>query len=284
VPPPPTAPARSARWLLAAGLLAATVAALEAAAIPPVVYESHVALQIDTLVVQGGTSRQVGATQQAESSPDAPAKIRAKIPWGPDGGEATVTLEASLVELSTDGGAVIRCAASVTPPGGATVRARRDMTLGDEGSSFFEVYGDSVRRILLAVKGERVERAVVRTAIMVGDPVRFLVGIEKLDGDRAVPLESNELHTFVGQSVEYSFHRGQDASLESVRLTILPVAITDDLVTLQIEVNGALPGPDGPSLIAHHERIVASRRAVSTVTAAPGAPPSGYRFQVTPDF
>ncbi len=281
---PSTDRARQSRGLLVAGCLAAILAPGGTFAIPPVIVESHVALRVGALLVEGGRSREVGTAQEAETGPDAPAKLTLRIPWDPPGTEAIVSLEAALGETLPDGGVTLRCTATVTPPGGTAVRARRDILFGDEGSGLFEVYGDARRRILLTLKGEKVERAVVRALANVGEPVRFLVAIERLDGERAVPLETNELHTFVGQSVEYSFHRGRDALLESVRLTILPVAIKDDLVTLQIEVGGALPGADGPSLISHHERIVASRRATSTVTAAPGTPPAGYRFQVTPDF
>jgi hypothetical protein len=97
-------------------------------------------------------------------------------------------------------------------------------------------------------------------------------------------LETNELHTFVGQSVEYSFRMGQDAGLEAVRLSVLPVSISGDVVTIDAEISGALPGADGTVLSSRKQRIVASRGATSPITATAGTPPAGYRFQVTPDF
>ena len=103
-------------------------------------------------------------------------------------------------------------------------------------------------------------------------------------GDRTVLLETNQLSTFVGQSVQYAFRRGAEESLEAVTLDLLPVSITGDLVTIQADVSGALPGSDGASLLSRHERIVASRRATSALAATSGTPPAGYRFQVTPDF
>jgi hypothetical protein len=114
--------------------------------------------------------------------------------------------------------------------------------------------------------------------------VRFVIAVERVDGDRIVLLETNELHTFVGQSVEYSFRQGQDERLEAVRLSVLPVAISGDLVTIEAEISGALPGAGGTALISHQERIVASRRATSRLSATTGTPPAGYRFQVTPEF
>jgi len=124
----------------------------------------------------------------------------------------------------------------------------------------------------------------VRPPASVGAPVKFLIAVERVDGERIVLLETNELNTFVGQSVEYSFRLGQDEGLEAVRLALLPTATSGELVTIDAEISGALPGPGGTVLLSHRERIVASKRATSRVSATTGTPPAGYRFQVTPDF
>jgi len=97
-------------------------------------------------------------------------------------------------------------------------------------------------------------------------------------------LETNELHTFVGQSVEYSFRSGQDETLETVRLALLPSAISGDIMTIDASISGALPGAGGTVLLSRNERIAASRHSVSPIAATVGTPPAGYRFQVTPDF
>jgi hypothetical protein len=114
--------------------------------------------------------------------------------------------------------------------------------------------------------------------------VRFLIAVLRVDGERTLPLETDDLHTFVGQSVEYSFRQGQDAGLEAVRLTLLPVSVSGDLLTIDAEISGALPGADGTTLVSRRERIVASRRATSRLAATAGTPPAGYQFQVTPEF
>jgi hypothetical protein len=269
-------------FAVATTVMAAGLAWTPAPATAPVVIETHVAVEVGAIVVEGGVSKPVGMPQSAEAGPEAPAHIRLSVPWR--SGVADVRLDAVLESDGGDGDAVLRCTASTTVGGTPAVVATRPVSLGEEGSSLFDIYGDGTGRILLTLRAEKVERAVVRTYVHVGDPVRFLVGVERIDGDRAVPLETNELHTFVGQSVEYSFRRGQDASLESVRLTLLPIAVSGDLITLDAAVSGALPGPDGPTLLAHHERIAASRRATSAIAATAGTPPAGYRFQVTPDF
>ena len=72
--------------------------------------------------------------------------------------------------------------------------------------------------------------------------------------------------------------------LEAVRLSLLPASISGELVTIDAEITGALPGGAGTTLLSRRERIVASKRATSSLSATAGTPPAGYRFQVTPEF
>ena len=112
-----------------------------------------------------------------------------------------------------------------------------------------------------------------------------MLAIERVDGERIVPLETNELHTFVGQSVEYSFRHGQGEGLEAVRLPVLPVSIAGDLVTIDAEISGALPAAGGTTLRepprADHR---VPERDLPRARPRPGLPPAGYQFQVTPEF
>lgn len=270
------------RVLVAVGVLAGAVSFGNA--VPPVVLETHVVLRVEALIGERGRSKSGGIPQEAEVGPGRPAEIELAVPWGADRETLTVRLTARLTSVTPDGEAVLFCESSVSKPGRSPVSASREIRLAEEGSGLFDVFSDDRRRLVLSLQGEKVDRPVVRTFATIGAPVRILVGVERVDGTRIVPLETDELHTFVGQSVEYSFHQGENDGLEAVRLTLLPVAISEDLLTIVAEINGALPGPSGTALISRSERIVASRRATSTVMATTGTPPAGYRFQVTPEF
>jgi len=250
----------------------------------PVELETHVTLRVEALTVDRGRSRATGVVRESELGPGQPAGFDLVVPWGAGGAAVQVHLDARLMAISPDGEAVLQLAAEAGRPGRPPVSASREMRLAEEGSGLFEVFGEGDRRLLLTLQGEQVARAVVRRPTNVGAPVRFTVAVERVDGDRVVLLETNELHTFVGQSVEYSFRMGQDAGLEAVRLSLRPVSISGDLVTIEAEISGALPGDGGTALVSHNERIAASRRATSRLSATAGTPPSGYRFQVTPDF
>jgi hypothetical protein len=243
-----------------------------------------VVLTVGALTVEGGRSKTVGTSREAEVGPLQPGSVSLAVPWGSRGETLDVRLEARLTSITPDGEAVFSCESQVARPGRIPVAASREVRIADGGSGLFEVFGDGDRRLLLTLRGEQVSRAIVRPPAAAGAPVRFIVAVERVDGDRIVLLETNELHTFVGQSVEYSFRQGADEALEAVRLSLLPTSVSGDLVTIEADISGALPGPGGTALISRRERIVASRRATSRLAATTGTPPAGYGFQVSPDF
>jgi hypothetical protein len=265
--------------LLATVILAAAGLAY---ALPPVVVERRVELTVETLVVDASDTRRVGEPVSLEIGPDDEQKAGLTIPWGSGGGRAILALTASLGPAPAEGPPTVRCTASVELPGRKPRVASR--VVEGDGTALFEVVEDAGRRIVLALRAEPVDRPIVHRYAKVGAPVRFLVAVERVDGEKAVVLETNHLNTFVGQSVGYSFHLGQDAGLQDVRLELLPLSITGDIVTIQAAISGALPGSGGTTLLSRQERIVASRLSTSAISATAGAPPSGYRFQVTPDF
>jgi hypothetical protein len=266
-----------------------TALTLAAGAIPPagaatpVTLETHLLLKIDALTVDTGQATTSATAPETEVGPR-PERIDLVVPWGRDGTSVGVHVTATLMSISPDGEAVLRLESSVERPGRPPVAAAREIRLGEEGSGLFEVYGDGGRRLMLTLQAEKVSRAVVRPPAELGAPVRFAVEVLRVDGERIVLLETNDLRTFVGQPVEYSFRRGQGDGLETVRLNLRPVVVTDDVVTIDAEIDGALPGPGGTVLVSRRERIAASRQATSRLDATTGTPPAGYRFQVTPAF
>jgi hypothetical protein len=266
-------------------VLALVVAVGPAAeATQPVALETHVLLRIEALTVPEGASKSAAAAPETELGPNRPQAIDLVVPWGPDRVALGVHLSACMTSLTPDGEAVLQLESSVVRKDQPPVAASREMRLSDGGSGLFEVFAEGERRLILTLHAEQVPRAVVRPLAEVGAPVTFNVAVLRVDGERVVPLETNELHTFVGQAVEYSFRRGEGDGLETVRLNLLPIAVTGELVTIDAEIEGALPGASGPILVSHSARIVASRKAGSALSATAGTPPAGYRFQVTPDF
>jgi hypothetical protein len=272
----------AARWIAAAAIAGSW--GLPSRAIAPVALETRVLLRVEAITVDGDRSRATGAVGSVEAGPAGPVSLDLKVPWGAGGASVAVRLVVTLGSVDPDGGVTLRCASTATTAGGPPERAARDLRLADEGTGLFEVFGEGDRRLLLTLQGERVERPVVRGAPAPGEPVKFTIAVEGIAGERSEILQTNEVRSFVGQSVEYSFQLGPADGRESIRLVLLPVSITGDLITIQVDISGVLPSPDGPAMLSRTERIVASRGTTSKVAATVGQPPSGYRFQVTPDF
>ena len=266
---------------LAAHALAA-ISSLRAA--PSVDFETRVVLHLQALTVAQDRTSTTGVSRDGEVGPSQAIAFELLVPWGPGKSQVSVNLTAKLLSVTPGGEAVLMLESQAKRPGRPPLTASRELRLAEEGSGLFEIFGEDDRRLLLAIRGEQVRRAVVRPPAVVGAPVRFTVAVERVDGDRSVLLETNELHTFVGQSVEYSFRSGQDETLETVRLSLLPSAISGDIMTIDASISGALPGAGGTVLLSRNERIAASRHSVSPIAATVGTPPAGYRFQVTPDF
>ena len=71
---------------------------------------------------------------------------------------------------------------------------------------------------------------------------------------------------------------------EALTLELTPVRLIGDLVEINVNVEGRLPGDDGVMLIARDENFVVNRGAMLPVSVTTGDPPVGYRFQVTALF
>ncbi|HEX4826461.1 MAG TPA: hypothetical protein VFV19_19335 [Candidatus Polarisedimenticolaceae bacterium] len=252
-------------------------------ALQPVSVESHALLHLEAIAVGDGPAEATGITKDAEVGPRRPEIIDLRVPWGD--GALDVRLTVALAPTGREDGEItLRCSSTVTPTGRGPARATRDLSFADGGSGLFEIFGDGARRLVLTLHGERVDRAVAGPIAPPGDPVRFLVAVEGVAGDHSEVLQTNELHSFVGESVAYEFRLGSGANDENLRLVLVPESIDGELITIRAEIKGLIPGADGPVKVDRTQRIVATRRATTPVPATVGTPPSGYRFQITPDF
>jgi hypothetical protein len=119
---------------------------------------------------------------------------------------------------------------------------------------------------------------------VVGDPVRFLLDVQWLEDGHGASLETNQLSTFVGQQVTYSFDLGQTDVAQAIHIGLKPLRVYNDIVQIEMEIAGKLPEGDGMKLISRTEQWLSSRGQVSTVDVVAGDPPKGFRFVVTAQF
>jgi hypothetical protein len=176
---------------------------------------------------------------------------------------------------------VVALDAALTFGSGRTIHSSRNATLVEGGTTLFEVFADGAERLVLSIQGERVTRPVLLESTAAAR-VRFRLEVERIDGERSVPLETDELSSFLGEPVEYSFGRGAEGTAESLRLVLTLQHIDGDMAEVVADVSASLPGPAGPILMSRQDRVFATRGATSTVQAVTGDPPAGYRFRITP--
>jgi hypothetical protein len=266
------------------------VVALSLLLVPPVAAlpEIHVSEKTQVKLVvraltadwaRGAKDPRLVVEANAESTADA------VLDWPPGHGPSRLALTARLAEPSADGEQVLDVTARLTMPGaGAPVQATRSLRFAERTTSLFEVYrsGDDTLTLALEAEAEVVQRYESRPTP--GAPVRFHLEIERVLEGKPILLESNDLDTFVGEPVSYSFRLGGDPDSERAKLTLKPLRIVGEMVEIETEVGGALSSTADLAVIGRTERILASRDATSTLALETGTPPVGYRFRITPRF
>jgi hypothetical protein len=166
---------------------------------------------------------------------------------------------------------------------GATAKAERDLEVREGATGFFEAAHGPGWRLTLAIQAEAVERVVARAPRSPGHAIVFRVEIGRVVAGDYVPLETNDLSTFRGEPVEYSFRLGGGTTLEQLRLVLTPVRIEGDVAEIRLQVAGTMhAGRESPLLLSRNETVLTGRETTSEVTAAVGDPPDGFRFRITP--
>ncbi len=273
---------RAAVWA-AAVALSAPLASGAAHADYTLVKEQALRVEVTPLVVERGSTRSI-APLVAEATRDQAGTVDASIPWSPGGESLRMSLEIGVGEGGDERGYRLRLSATVRGLGAAPVRSSRELTMAEGTTGLFDVLEQGDRRLVLSLRAEAVSRTVVRGPRKVGAAVLFALAVERRDGERSVPLETNRLVTFLREGVEYSFSAGEGDARESLRLVLTPLRVDGDVAEIEAVVTGSLPAAPGPLVLSRRERMIMSRGATSTLEVTAGEPPAGYRFRITPDF
>lgn len=283
---PALEPKRICGRLLAALALAGG-AFLETAGAPgaePLREEVALRLDIEALLVSDEGAQPLGRRElvvEEEAGGSLALDVQGPSAWG----RVRLDLDAWGTAGPPGGAHSLRLGARLTFPDGREVRASRSLALTEGSTGLFEVFAEGEHHLVLALRADRSSRLVPAVAgKRAGAEVLLLLEIERVEGDRSVPLEANRLSTLVGESVTYEFRKGDGDSRESCRIVLTPASLREDLAEIDVEVTGTLPGAGAPVLLSRTERVLASRGATSSMVLAAGDPPRGYRFRVTPIF
>ena len=263
-------------------ILLALAATPTPAAPPPIVRESAWEVAIEWVRTGDGAAETV-AEGTLTVTPTVEGATRATVRW-PGRGELPVSASARL-ERSGGESAPDRVAfVFEVGLGSSPVRTARTYPMQDGGSQLVEVAREGEVALLALLRTERSWRPRLTPAPAASAPFVVHLALARIDGERVVPLETNLLHTFLGEPVEYSFRLGTGDDEQRLRVVFTPLSVTDDVADLRVQVTGKLPSAGAPVVLSRDQRLVASRGATSSLDVVSGDPPAGYRFSVTPDF
>jgi hypothetical protein len=266
-------------------LLTLGAASMPVAAVPVLTQEARVLLTVALLPASGDATGVVPAARAAIEIP--PARSVGQdltLSWPDPGATTHVHLDLSGTAGPEGGEHEVALDARIELPDGRVVRTSRAIRIREGSTQIVDLYSEKGHKLLLAAQAERTSRPVVLAGAQVGTHVRFRLEVSRVDGEVAVPLESNVMDTFVGQGVEYSFRRGDGDELESMGVVLTPTRIDGEIVDIGVEVSGTLPADPERIVVSRKERLIATRGASSAVTVLAGPGRGGYRFAVTADF
>jgi len=249
----------------------------------PVSMEPRLRLEVQPVAVMGGDTRSFEA-RTVELDPATGGSIRLELAW-PDP-ETSSRIDLHFSGRPSGDGAVhnVRVHSSVTLPGREPVTVDRQAAL-DEGSlRFVEVYAQGDRHLTLALKVESILKPVVQKPTGRESAVDFRLEVSRVTPDGVVLLETDDLHTLIGQQVAYSFNRGHGDDLEVVRLELTPIAIRGDVLEVRFALEGEIRTAASPLFLSRTETLFTQRSTVNEFRATSGEPPLGYLFSVIPKF
>ncbi len=167
---------------------------------------------------------------------------------------------------------------------GTRVASDRTLRIRGDSTALFEIYREGESSLTLSVEARIDTRTTYLARPEVTRPVGIRLAVERLDGDRAIPLETNALQTFLGLPVAYAFDLGGTEDDDAIRIRFTPQSIAGGVVTLDVAFEGRLGTPAGPEWTGRTQRIVTTSGTTTAVPVQAGDPPVGYRFLVTPQF
>lgn len=275
------------RWTCVAAILSiawVTVHGAEPAPSPRVRQSRVVVLEMQPVAIDGDDATKLRAIRMEcrETEPDV---ARLAWPWPGWNGSGDLRLISTVEAGSNDTPHRLTVEAEWQSTDGRPQHARRTLQVRDGGAAFVELWSSGRRRLTIAVQAALELRAEPIGAPSVGAAVAFQVRISAVLPSGTVDLETNDMTTFLGQPVAYSFRRGSGREFETLRLSLVPVGIHADALEFELELTGTVRDPNGDAVsVAIRRNVFATEGAVTEVQAPEGLPQSGYRFAIVTAF
>jgi hypothetical protein len=206
------------------------------------------------------------------------------VNWPQELGRSRVLIRALEAVPSGEQSHALAIEGELTFPDGHKVTNSQQFGFNERGTTLFELCRYEERSLIFAIEVETEVETVLPSRVTVGDPVQFKLEVQRVDGEKLIPLETNLMRTFIGEGVTYAFRLGSSPESDSALISLTPVRLIGAIAEIEIEISGTLPGPDGPLVLGKKQQWHASRGAATALSFASGEPPAGYRFLVSADF
>jgi len=269
-----------ARWAL---ICLAALALLPESTAGPTIHVQETEQIVLTVRTLDPALAESPATKQVPST--GTVSLRLPVHWPGPQSSRRLSIEAHR-RVNSAGERLILNASLPTSDPAAPVRSSREITIPEDSTTaLFEVARSGESVLTLVVTVERSMEPRYSALPVVGRPVEFAVAIEWVERGESITLETNHLHTFIGQSVSYAFKLGETGEAESIELRLLPVDLVGDTLRVEASVSGTIPdGEDAVELLSKRAEWLCSRGTTSGISATRGTPARGFRFQVIPRF
>jgi hypothetical protein len=215
--------------------------------------------------------------------PGEEATLAADLVWPEPDGRTRLHVTGTMIE-SGAGAPAVQLELRAAAPDGTVAHARRTIAVDQGGATILEVGRRRRATLVFAVTAALEREPRLAAPPVPGSPCLLVLEIQRLRGDEALTLETNQLATFVGEPVSYAFRLGDTGVGDALEVRLEPRRLIGDIAEIEIQVTGTLPDAEQLVAISRREQWHMSRGAASELSIEVGEPPVGYRFKVTPYF
>jgi len=206
------------------------------------------------------------------------------ILWPQELGASRVRFLAQEVTPRGDQSHAVEIRGELTLADGRQIRSDQLFEFDEHGTTLFELFQYEGRSLIFAIEAQTEVETVLPARPTVGAPVLFKLEIQRVQGEKVISLETNLMHTFIGEPVAYSFRLGSGPESDSALISLTPVRLLGGIAEIELEITGTLRGPEGPLILGRKQDWHASRGAATALAFVSGEPAVGYRFLISADF
>lgn len=274
---------RPAAWIAALMIAGLFCGQVKAAPDVKLVQRTRILLHISPLTATALEAPADGSFP-LKIDPEKGGRAEFSVNWPQEIGVSHVLIEAAETVPTGDQSHALQIEGKLTFPDGRKIGAGQRMEFNERSTTLFELCRYEDRSLIFAIEAETEIETVLPGPPSVGAPVLFRLEIQRQEGEKRISLETDLMHTFIGEGVEYAFRLGESPESDSALISLTPVRLIGGIAEIEIEISGTLPGPEGPLVLARKQQWHASRGAATALSFVSGEPAVGYRFLVSADF